>query len=97
MLFRSHVGSTIAADNVIKPGNPPYLQYVRSDVEAKKRELLARAPQGENSNESDGISGDPDLIYESQLIHSFEPTGIPVSFYAACSISHTKTIIIGRS
>ncbi|KZF19107.1 catechol O-methyltransferase [Xylona heveae TC161] len=28
-------GSILAADNVIKPGNPPYLEYVRSTVEAK--------------------------------------------------------------
>lgn len=29
-------GSVLAADNVIKPGNPPYLEYVRSTVEEKK-------------------------------------------------------------
>ena len=30
-------GSVLAADNVIKPGNPPYLQYVRSTVEEKRK------------------------------------------------------------
>ena len=29
-------GSVLAADNVIKPGNPPYLEYVRSSVEEKR-------------------------------------------------------------
>ncbi|KAL2212811.1 S-adenosyl-L-methionine-dependent methyltransferase [Sarocladium strictum] len=30
-------GSVLAADNVIKPGNPPYLAYVRSSVDEKKK------------------------------------------------------------
>lgn len=30
-------GSVLAADNVIYPGNPPYLEYVRSSVEEKRR------------------------------------------------------------
>ena len=29
-------GSVLAADNVIHPGNPPYLEYVRSDVKTKR-------------------------------------------------------------
>lgn len=29
-------GSVLAADNVIYPGNPPYLEYVRSTVEQKR-------------------------------------------------------------
>lgn len=32
-------GAVLAADNVIKPGNPPYLDYVRSSVEEKRRRL----------------------------------------------------------
>lgn len=31
-------GSVLAADNVVHPGNPPYLDYVRSTVEQKLRE-----------------------------------------------------------
>ena len=34
-------GSVLAADNVIKPGNPPYLEYVRSSV-AEKREAIKK-------------------------------------------------------
>lgn len=35
-------GSVLVADNVIAPGNPPYLEYVRSSVDEKRR----RAGQG---------------------------------------------------
>lgn len=30
-------GTVLAADNVIKPGNPPYLEYVRSSVQEKRK------------------------------------------------------------
>lgn len=87
-------GSVLAADNVIKPGNPPYLRYVRSSVEEKRREA------GENAGSNvDGIAetnvkmyekrygkakfseskGNPNLVYESKLVNSYEPTGVPVS------------------
>lgn len=89
-------GSVLAADNVIKPGNPPYLEYVRSSVEEKESKPdQAATPNGvtdfletctnrytekEVSNETNtGLIGNPHLIYESKLIRSFEPTGIPVS------------------
>lgn len=64
-------GTTIMADNVIKPGNPSYLAYVRETVE-QKRKNLAHTAEGDPS-------GNPDLVYESSLIESFEPTGVPVS------------------
>lgn len=93
-------GTVLAADNVIKPGNPPYLEYVRSSVQTKRDQF------GKNSNEDiaeyihefaekikeqyTGNSGPkleklveakgrPNLIYESRLINSFEPQGVPVS------------------
>lgn len=85
-------GSVLAADNVIQPGNPPYLEYVRRSVKEKLSHL------GEQ-RKSDGITrrivdqykarydemklsesaGNPNLIYESELVMSFEPTGDPVS------------------
>ncbi|PSR76965.1 S-adenosyl-L-methionine-dependent methyltransferase [Coniella lustricola] len=37
-------GSVLAADNVVKPGNPPYLKYVRSSVQEKRDE--ARTASG---------------------------------------------------
>lgn len=87
-------GTVLAADNVIKPGNPPYLEYVRSTVEEK----LKKAKQSGNSN-TEGIAetnvkmyekrygeakfnqspGKPTLVYESKLVNSYEPTGVPVS------------------
>ncbi|KAI9676261.1 MAG: hypothetical protein M1829_003090 [Trizodia sp. TS-e1964] len=91
-------GSTIAADNVISPGNPPYLEYVRSSVEEKQRRFDKGSESGKDHREAfpqktrdaylvrEGddkpnteIKGNPRLVYESQLINSFEPTGIPVS------------------
>jgi catechol O-methyltransferase len=89
-------GSVLAADNVIKPGNPPYLEYVRSSIQQKKERF-----QDKNGNTYDnaGFSdrfknqyskrmtyekpnldypGNPNLVYESQLINSWEPTGVPV-------------------
>jgi len=85
-------GSVLAADNVIKPGNPPYLKYVRSSVEEKVKE----AGEGGQTNLS-GIAetnvkmyekrygkakfseskGNPNLKYESKLVNSYEPTGVP--------------------
>jgi catechol O-methyltransferase len=92
-------GTVLAADNVIKPGNPPYLEYVRSSVEAKIGRAGANGTKARNGT-TDGfderwakqyekregeehlngtITGDPHLVYESRLVESFEPTGVPVS------------------
>lgn len=87
-------GSVLAADNVIKPGNPPYLEYVRRTVDEKREHLgefiksngipgktvdQYKKRYGEMTfNKS---SGNPNLVYESKLVNSFEPTGVPVSFY----------------
>ena len=93
-------GSVLAADNVIKPGNPPYLEYVRSSVDDKRKRMLQTngytaegsgiaektvnqyARRGE-STELNKSSGNPNLVYVSKLVNSFEPTGVPVSFAAA--------------
>ena len=91
-------GSVLAADNVIKPGNPPYLEYVRSTPEQKR----AASKKSDNVNGVDTRFGDrtakqylsregeakldetrrgnPDLVYESKLVNSFEPNGVPVSW-----------------
>ncbi|KAL2862302.1 O-methyltransferase [Aspergillus lucknowensis] len=75
--------SVIAADNVIYPGNPPYLEYVRSSVE-KKRQEAAKGPvrtyvtegflertvnayMGDESAPKFEILGNPNLVYESVL------------------------------
>ncbi|KAG5994224.1 hypothetical protein E4U52_001319, partial [Claviceps spartinae] len=72
-------GTTLVADNVIKPGNPPYLAYVRATPEEKKK-MAASADEGAAENETsveEDPKGNPSLIYESSLVESFEPTGIP--------------------
>ncbi|KAG5955949.1 hypothetical protein E4U58_006838 [Claviceps cyperi] len=81
-----HPGTTLVADNVIKPGNPPYLAYVRATPEEKKNMATStnesrsagggEVAENETSVEQDP-KGNPSLIYESSLVKSFEPTGIP--------------------
>ncbi|KAL3465882.1 S-adenosyl-L-methionine-dependent methyltransferase [Aspergillus heterothallicus] len=75
--------SIIVADNVIYPGNPPYLEYVRSSVE-QKREAAKKGPvksyitegfgertvqsfMGSDSVPEFEILGNPNLVYESVL------------------------------
>ncbi|KAM3436401.1 hypothetical protein MY4824_004369 [Beauveria thailandica] len=73
-------GAVIVADNVIKPGNPPYLAYVRSSVESKKRAAAAAAAEDGGGGDGGGdgaVRGNPELVYESKLVQSFEPTGVP--------------------
>jgi catechol O-methyltransferase len=97
-------GTVLAADNVIKPGNPPYLEYVRSTVEQKKQaSKSAGTVNGVDSRFADRTAkqyfqregeaklddkrvGKPSLIYESKLVHSYEPSGVPVSVDTACSL-----------
>jgi catechol O-methyltransferase len=85
------VGSVLAADNVIEPGNPTYLEYVRSSVK-KKTERAVQNTVSKNSGsfpsrtvnqykeyELDGteLPGNPCIKYESKLVRSHEPTGVP--------------------
>lgn len=87
-------GSVMAADNVIKPGNPPYLKYVRMSCADKKKELESNeksalesfADRTKNQYlKREGVeeieekgNGVWQLKYESRLVESFEPTGEPV-------------------
>jgi catechol O-methyltransferase len=81
----------LAADNVIKPGNPPYLEYVRSSVQDKRKRLTEESKTdtdnfakrtaeqyGQVEELSKEAQGNPNIMYESKLVNSFEPTGIPV-------------------
>ncbi|PLB43241.1 O-methyltransferase [Aspergillus steynii IBT 23096] len=75
--------SVLAADNVIYPGNPPYLEYVRGSVE-QKREAAKSGPArsfntegmsqrtvqsyiGEDATPLFEITGNPNLVYTSSL------------------------------
>jgi catechol O-methyltransferase len=84
-------GSVVCADNVIWPGTPKYLKYVRSSVEEKRN-----APAPEEGQRK----GNPNLIYKSELKESFEPTGERVrilNFPSRQSRSFTNTFDPGRS
>lgn len=88
-------GTVLAADNVIKPGNPPYLEYVRSSVDQKRQSSnsdqmtkvdssnfgknadMYKDREGEEKISTE-TKGNPNLVYESKLVNSFEPTGEPV-------------------
>jgi len=85
-------GTVLAADNVIKPGNPPYLEYVRSTVQEKKMRLTQEGKSdtdnfpGRSATQygaveklSTTVKGNPNLIYSSKLVNSWEPSGVPVS------------------
>ena len=89
-------GTVLAADNVIKPGNPPYLEYVRNSTSEKQKQYESgenngvqtagfedrwkdqyKKREGEEKLSTE-IQGNPNLIYESELVNSYEPTGVPV-------------------
>lgn len=88
-------GSVLAADNVIEPGNPPYLEYVRSTCDEKRQASKGNAANGVNGRFADKTAnqyksregqekldetriGNPNLVYESQLVNSYEPDGAQV-------------------
>jgi catechol O-methyltransferase len=50
-------GSVLAADNVVKPGNPPYLKYVRSSP-SEKREALKSNPFLQSDGSRRQVSGE---------------------------------------
>lgn len=80
---------------VVKPGNPPYLEYVRSTVQQKREKFkkdtglsLERLSDWEKHryNMAKGgqvdeteVHGNPNLIYSSKFVEGWEPSGVPVS------------------
>ncbi|KAL3421852.1 catechol o-methyltransferase [Phlyctema vagabunda] len=98
-------GTLLAADNVIKPGNPPYLAYVRSSVQEKRLKLTTEAKAdtenfpGRAATQYNGsvevlstdVKGNPHLIYESKLVNSFEPTGEPDGVEVTRCLGEDKT------
>ncbi|KAF4591675.1 putative catechol O-methyltransferase 2 [Ophiocordyceps camponoti-floridani] len=61
-------GSVLAADNVVRPGNPPYLAYVRASTEDK---MHAAGGGG------DGKQAFAKKWVDIELVESFEPSGDP--------------------
>lgn len=86
-------GTVLAADNVITPGNPTYLAYVRSSPEEKQQKLRSGKDEHQSASaqfpertanqykdyQDDGLDrpGVPEIVYTSRLEHSHEPTGEP--------------------
>jgi catechol O-methyltransferase len=84
-------GTVLVADNVIEPGNPAYLAYVRGCSEEKKKTAdemtVSRLPRRlpsrtvnqykDYATDDTELPGMPDIRYESKLVHSHEPTGVP--------------------
>lgn len=96
-------GTVLVADNVITPGNPPYLKYVRSSVEEKKAAKSqgvgeasfpekSAAQYGQIETTRDDIQGNPNLVYRSRMVESFEPTGDP----DAIEITECDGLELGR-
>lgn len=85
--------TVLAADNVISPGNPPYLEYVRSSVSEKKKRGSRLIEEYETAGFAPGVvntystrhekpvpaMGNSSLIYQSQLVESYEPHGEKVN------------------
>jgi catechol O-methyltransferase len=85
-------GTVLAADNVIAPGNPTYLAYVRATPEEKQKAgkksgkgldvngfPTKTVDQYKKEYAADDVElpGVPAIVYESRIVHSHEPTGVP--------------------
>ncbi|PYI08489.1 O-methyltransferase [Aspergillus sclerotiicarbonarius CBS 121057] len=68
-------GTTVLADNVISPGNPAYLEYVR--LSTKMKAEYARRHSSEDDRLGDYSVGDPYLIYDTLTVRGLEVTGVP--------------------
>jgi len=76
-------GSVVVADNCIYPGHPEYTTYMESSVEQKR--AAAKAAESEEK------VGNPNLVYESKLVHSFEPSGENVRLpYRLCDCADVE-------
>jgi catechol O-methyltransferase len=69
-------GSIVVADDMKRPGNPPYSQYVRASPSSKKE---ACAPFVGGMADDCVSLGNPSLVYRTVLLEGLEPTGQPVS------------------
>ncbi|KAM0101965.1 hypothetical protein ACP6JE_003424 [Aspergillus fumigatus] len=101
--------TVLAADNVLRPGNPPYLEYVRSTVE-QKREAAKKGPiksynkegipqrtvqsfLGEDDKPSFEVLGNPNLVYKSTL---HQPEGLQDAIETIIMASKTWNVgIVG--
>lgn len=85
-------GSLLIADNVLVPGAPQYLKYVRSSVEEKRKSLSTKTEhdvegvdkehvaQFDKQKPAFAVTGDPNLIYETRIDESEDARGIRVCY-----------------
>ncbi|OJJ48210.1 hypothetical protein ASPZODRAFT_140525 [Penicilliopsis zonata CBS 506.65] len=77
-------GSVLAADNVVRPGNPPYLEYVRSSVE-QKRQAAQQKLQLQQGGKNFNTTGFSDRVLASYMgkdsAPAFEVVGNPNLIY----------------
>ncbi|KAL4764000.1 O-methyltransferase [Aspergillus foveolatus] len=69
-------GSIVIADDMKRPGNPMYSEYVRADTATKEAAYMPFAGCLSDGNIS---LGNPDLVYQTKLAEGLEPTGHMVS------------------
>lgn len=63
-----HPGTVVIANGILKPGNQPYLKYLRAATEDKSYESEVKRD----------LIGDWRYVYETTTIETIEPTGIKV-------------------
>ncbi|RMZ43129.1 O-methyltransferase [Aspergillus flavus] len=69
-------GSVLAADNVLYPGNPPYLEYVRSSVEQKREAAKGGPMKGYNVERT-----------SQRQVNSYMPEGDTPAFEDAIEVT----------
>jgi catechol O-methyltransferase len=69
-------GSIIVADDMYRPGNPPYSEYVRATTQSK---VEAWKPFVGCLKDGNISLGNPFLMYQSTVLEGLEPTGLPVN------------------
>lgn len=69
-------GSIVVADDMYRPGNPPYSQYVRASPSSKTE---ACSPFLGGMSDDCVSLGNPSLVYRTSLLEGPEPTGQPVN------------------
>jgi len=86
-------GSVLAADNVIVPGAPEYLDYVRSSVQ-RKREMAEKKRTEEKDEELEfDFVGNPNLVYESTIHEMDLSAGRRVSMRSIHSIEEASMLM----
>ncbi|KAL2818232.1 S-adenosyl-L-methionine-dependent methyltransferase [Aspergillus cavernicola] len=69
-------GSIVIADDMSRPGNPAYSEYVRAPAQSK---IEARKPFVGCVSDGGLSLGNPFLVYKTTVFEGLEPTGLPDS------------------